>query len=68
MEQPTILDVKRILIVDEVSRTGATLNIATHLFKLAFPNAREITGSYFWHPSSPILKIGEEMALTILPV
>ncbi len=68
MEQPTILDGKRVLIVDEVSRTGATLNIATHLFKLAFPDVTEITGSYFWHPSEPILKIGEEMALTSLPV
>lgn len=42
MGQPTLLDGKRVLIVDEVSRTGATLNIATHLFKLAFPNAKEI--------------------------
>lgn len=68
MNRPTILDAKRALIVDEVSRTGSTLDIAKHLFRLAIPAAREIDGAYFWHPSEPPIKVGEETALTSLPV
>lgn len=68
LERPTILDGKRVLIIDEVSRTGSTLDIATHLFKLAIPNAKEINGAYFWHPSEPVLKVGDENVLTSLPV
>lgn len=68
LEQPAILDGKRILIVDEVCRTGSTLNIAAHLFRLAFPDAKEIAAAYFWHPSEPLLKIGNETVLTSLPV
>lgn len=68
MDSPTILDGKRVLIVDEVSRTGSTLNIAVHIFKLAFPKAAEIKSSYFWHPTEPPLKVGNENVLTSLPV
>ncbi|MDE7036845.1 MAG: phosphoribosyltransferase domain-containing protein [Lachnospiraceae bacterium] len=68
MESPTILDGKRVLIVDEVSRTGSTLNIAVHIFKLAFPEAEEIRSVYFWHPAEPPLKAGHENVLTSLPV
>lgn len=68
INEKTILDGKRVLIVDEVSRTGSTLNIATKLFELAFPKAKEIRGSYFWHPSEPPLKMGNENILTSLPV
>lgn len=68
MGQPTVLDAKRVLIVDEVPRTGSTLDIAKHLFCLAIPGATKIDGSYFWHPSESPLKIGEEFALTSLPV
>lgn len=68
MESPTILDGKRVLIVDEVSRTGSTLNIAVHIFKLAFPEAAEIRSSYFWHPTEAPLKVGHENVLTSLPV
>lgn len=68
MSHPTILDGKNVLIVDEVSRTGATLDIAKHLFRLAIPDAKNINGAYFWHPSEPLLKLGEETVLTSLPV
>lgn len=68
LRSPTILDGKRILIVDEVSRTGSTLNIAKHLFERTFPEAKEIQGAYFWYPTEPMLKVGNEIVLTSLPV
>ena len=68
MRQPTLLDGKRVLIVDEVSRTGSTLDIAKHLFCLAIPGAAKIDGDYFWNPEEPLLKLGEEIVLTSLPV
>ena len=63
-----MLDGKRVLIIDEVSRTGSTLRIAERLFRLAFPDAAEITGSYFWHPSEQPITLGQESVLTSLPV
>lgn len=68
LSSPSILDGKRILIVDEVSRTGSTLQIAEHLFRLAFPDAGDIVGTYFWHPTEPLLKVGNETVMTSLPV
>lgn len=68
LQSPTILDGKRVLIVDEVSRTGSTLNIAEHLFRLAVPETADITGTYFWHPTEPMLKVGTETVMTSLPV
>lgn len=65
---PSILDGKRVLVVDEVSRTGSTLKIAVKLFELAFPSASTIKGAYFWHPSEEPLKMGNEDVLTSLPV
>ncbi len=68
MKTPTILDGKRLLIVDEVSRTGATLHIAEFLFKAAIPEASHIEGTYFWHPAEPMIKVGSEYVLTSIPV
>ena len=68
LASPSELDGKRVLIVDEVSRTGATLDIASTLFRLAFPKAEEIVGAYFWHPKEPPLKVGNENVMTNLPV
>ncbi len=68
MESPTSLDGRRILIVDEVSRTGATLDIAVKLYQMAFPKAGEIAGAYFWHPKEKPLIVGNENVLTSLPV
>lgn len=67
-DQPTVLSGKRVLIVDEVSRTGSTLKIAVKLFQLAFPDAKAIESAYFWHPHESALKMGNEDVLTSLPV
>lgn len=68
MKTPTIIDGKRLLIVDEVSRTGSTLSIAEFLFKQAIPEAKYVKGTYFWNPGEPPIKIGNENMLTSLPV
>ncbi|MCR5530880.1 MAG: hypothetical protein K6F26_03415 [Lachnospiraceae bacterium] len=68
ISHPTLLDGKRILVVDEVSRTGATLDIAQHLIRLAFPETEIVEGTYFWNPSEPMLQRGSETMLTSLPV
>ena len=67
MKQPTVLDGKKVLIVDEVSRTGSTLKIAEKLFQKALPEAK-IECSYFWHPHESVLMMGSEQVLTSLPV
>ena len=67
LDQPTVLDGKSVLIVDEVSRTGSTLKIAEKLFQLSFPEA-QIETSYFWHPHESVLMMGSEQVLTSLPV
>lgn len=68
MNTPTILDGKRVLIVDEVSRTGSTLSIAEYLFEQAVPDAARIIGDYFWHPQEPAIMVNGESVLTSLPV
>ena len=68
MKTPTILDGKRLLIVDEVSRTGSTLRIAEFLFKAAIPEIAHVEGTYFWHPKEPVIKAGSEYMLTSVPV
>lgn len=67
MSSPTVLDGKRVLVIDEVYRTGSTLKIAVKLFQTAFPDAT-IESAYFWHPHESILKVGDEDVLTSLPV
>jgi len=62
MRTPTILDGKRLLIVDEVSRTGATLSIAEFLFRAAIPEASHVEGTYFWHPAEPPIKVGQVLS------
>lgn len=68
MNTPTYLDGKKVLIIDEVSRTGSTLNIAKYLFEHAIPEVGEIVGDYFWHPQEAPLMLGNESVLTSLPV
>lgn len=68
MSHPTVLDGKRILVVDEVSRTGATMDIAKHVISLALPDAACVDGTYFWNPEEPPLMAGGEKILTSLPV
>ena len=68
MERPTILDGKRVLIVDEVSRTGATLSIAAELFKRAIPEIQDIAGTYFWHSTEAVTHGGKPITMTSAPV
>ena len=58
MQTPSTLDKKRILIVDEVKRSGSTLDIAQWLFQQAFPDA-EIDQAYFWTRSEQEVKDGK---------
>lgn len=46
-DEPTRLDGKNILIVDEVRNKGGTLSIAQQLIKRAIPDAT-VSGEYFW--------------------
>ena len=55
MHTPSSLDGKNILIVDEVRRSGSTLDIAQWLFKHAFPDAR-VEQTYFWNRASRDVK------------
>lgn len=49
LDLPTSLDGKRVLIVDEVSRTGSTLEIAATVLKQAIPNVAEVATYEFYH-------------------
>ena len=48
MNFPTKLDGKRVLVIDEVSRTGSTVNIAKTILKRAIPNIGEIETYQFY--------------------
>ncbi len=50
MNQPTTLDGKNILIIDEVRSQGGTLSIATQLLRRAIPEST-VSGEYFWETS-----------------
>jgi hypothetical protein len=47
-DMPTRLDGKKILIVDEVKDSGASLEMAMHLLRQAIPDANIICGTHFW--------------------
>lgn len=59
MNTPTNLDGKNITIIDEVSRSGSTLEIAKYLISRAIPEAASINGYTFWHPGSQVSPSGE---------
>lgn len=48
MSTPTGLEGKNITIVDEVGRSGSTLNIAKYLVSLAIPEAASVNGYTYW--------------------
>ncbi len=48
MNTPTNLEGKNITIIDEVERSGTTLEIAKYLVSMAIPEAASVNGSYFW--------------------
>lgn len=56
---PTVLDGKNLTIIDEVSRSGATLHIAMRLLKAAVPELKSVNGHVFWHSSGRITDSGE---------
>ncbi len=45
----SIFENKNVLVIDEVSVSGDTLYIATHIFERAFPEAASIKGAYWMH-------------------
>lgn len=45
---PTRLDEKRIMVLDEMQASGATLEIAVGLIRRAVPDAAVVTGDTFW--------------------
>lgn len=49
MNIPTGLDGKRVIIIDEVRNSGATLDIAKDLIGEAIPELGKIDGEIFWH-------------------
>ncbi|MBR5389100.1 hypothetical protein IK146_00875 [Candidatus Saccharibacteria bacterium] len=66
MEMPTVLDDKNVTIVDEVSRSGATLGIARQLITAAIPKTKSVNGHVFWRSGS--FKVGEETQMASTPV
>ena len=48
LNTPTVLDGKRLLIIDEVKRSGSTLHIAKRLLKAAIPELEVVEGHTFW--------------------
>lgn len=68
MQSPSSLDGKNILIVDEVKRSGATLDIATWLIKHAFPEAASVRGAYFWESGSKSSPDATEQQILSVPV
>lgn len=68
MHTPSSLDGKNILIVDEVKRSGATLDIAKWLIKQAFPGAANVRGAYFWDSGSKSSPDGTEQQMLSVPV
>ncbi len=68
MKMPTSLDGKDLLIVDEVSTTGATLNIAKYLLKRAIPELKSVNGETFWISESKAMGNTGEMQQRSTPV
>lgn len=58
-QMPTVLDGRKVLIVDEVSSTGATIKIAKDLIQLACPETF-VNTSVFWYPEYKVLTIWNE--------
>ena len=64
MATPTVLDGKNLLIVDEVSRSGATLDIAKGLLKRAIPELESVSGCVFWNDTLSKTEAGTQMGKT----
>lgn len=66
MEMPTVLDDKNVTIIDEVSRSGATLGIARQLITAAIPKTKSVNGHVFWRPG--LIQRGGEPQMDSSPV
>lgn len=65
MATPTKLDGKNLMIIDEVSRSGATLDIAKGLLKRAIPELKHVSGHVFWSDNSTQTDSGDtQMGMT----
>lgn len=63
---PTVLDGKKILIVDEVRNKGGTLAIAVQLLQAAIPEA-VVSGIYFWEQTGSTM-VGDQLQIDSSPV
>lgn len=52
------------MVIDEVGRSGATLNIAIDLVRRAIPEAASVRGAYFWKSQSKSHN-GEDQILSV---
>lgn len=65
MATPTKLDGKNLMIIDEVSRSGATLDIAVGLLRRAIPKLKNVGRHVFWSDNSKQTDSGEtQMGMT----
>ncbi|MBR2836739.1 hypothetical protein IKE79_00080 [Candidatus Saccharibacteria bacterium] len=67
-ETPTILDGKVVTIVDEVERTGSTIQIAKWLLRHAIPEIKEVQTYGFWKTVDRHNKTGDDKRLASTPV
>ena len=68
LSTPTKLDGKNLLIVDEVSRSGSTLDIAMGLMKRAIPELNSVNGHVFWKDVSVENNETRETQMGMAPV
>lgn len=61
---PTRLDNKKLMVLDEVQNSGATLEIAVGLMRRAIPEAAVVTGEVFWTDEDYVQVNGESQRLT----
>lgn len=59
MNTPTSLEGKNITIIDEVGRSGSTLDIARYLVKRAIPEAASVNGYVYWDAGTQTSPSGE---------